>query len=280
LRGAWLGCHGHAALVVALSDHTMKLRQILFASVLAATALAAARVWAEPPVAPALAPASTPAASVQAAVDEDGPPRLSLPTESDRAVWKKPGFRFGLGLVYGRLFGINGPPNAQLIGPSIRFGIRLDESWSLMGSFQYLYATGTAGTRGLRYAGTIEPTWHASEHLNLGVGIGFGGLVGPISNRPDPHPLGASLSASYTFPDARTPLQSCDGVGVAGLLRAEWMLVLGPRSSTGLALETDGQWTGCVSDSGNLESDTAAPIVRRQWWAHFGTSLAWVILWR
>jgi hypothetical protein len=259
---------------------TMKQRQILYASVLAATALVADRAWAEPPVATASAPASAPASPGQPAVDDDGPPRLSLPTETDRAVWKKPGFRFGLGLVYGRLFGISGPPNAQLIGPTIRVGIRLDERWSLMGSLQYLYATGAAGTRGLRYAGTIEPTWHASEHLNLGVGIGFGGLVGPISNQPAPNPQGASPDASYTFPDARTPLQSCDGVGVTGLLRAEWMMVLGPRSSTGLALETDGQWTGCVEDTGNPEPDTATPIVRRQWWGHFGTSLAWVILWR
>jgi hypothetical protein len=156
-------------------------------------------------------------------------------------------------------------------------GIRLDERWSLMGSFQYLYATGTAGTRGLRYAGTIEPTWHASEHLNLGVGIGFGGLVGRLSNRPNET---QAVDASYTFPDARTPLQSCNGVGVTGLLRAEWMMVLGPRSSTGLALETDGQWTVCVDDTGVTEPDTATPIVRRQWWGHFGTSLAWVILWR
>jgi hypothetical protein len=266
--------------VVALSDHTMKLRRILFASVLAANALAAGPVRAAPGATPALAPASVPAPPIQPAVDDDGPPRLSLPTDGDRAVWKKPGFRFGLGLAYGRLFGIKGPPNAQLIGPTIRAGIRLDERWSLMGSFQYLYATGTAGARGLRYAGTIEPTWHATEHLNLGVGLGFGGLVGPISNRPDPTPKGDTLDASYTFPDARTPLQSCDGVGVTGLLRAEWLVVLGPRSSTGLALETDGQWTGCVDDTGNLDPDTATPIVRRQWWAHFGTSLAWVILWR
>jgi hypothetical protein len=259
----------------------MKLRHILFVSALAANALAAGRVRAEPPAPNALPTAGVPAPPVKPAVDDEGEPRLSLPTESDRAAWKKPGFRFGLGLVYGRLFGINGPPNAQLIGPTIRFGIRLDERWSLMGSFQYLYASGAAGTRGLRYAGTIEPTWHATENLSLGVGIGFGGMVGPISNRPDPpNPQGGTLDASYTFPDARTPFQSCDGVGVAGLLRAEWMLVLGPRSSTGLALETDGQWTGCVEDTGNLEPDTATPIVRRQWWGHFGTSLAWVILWR
>jgi hypothetical protein len=273
--------------VVALPDHTMKLRQMLFASVLAANALVAGRVRAAPDATPALAPsgaptapapASDPAALAQAATDQDGPPRLSLPTESDRAVWKKPGFRFGLGLVYGRLFGINGPPSAQLIGPTIRIGIRLDEGWSLMGSFQYLYATGTAGMRGLRYAGTIEPTWHATEHLNLGVGIGFGGLVGPAANWPIPPP--SPLDASYTYPNARTPLPACDGVGVTGLLRAEWMMVLGPRSSTGLALETDGQWTACVNDTGTLEPDTATPIVRRQWWGHFGTSLAWVILWR
>jgi len=179
--------------VVALSNHTMKLRQILFASALAANALAAGSLRAESPAPTALPPASVPAPPIQPAVDDDGPPRLSLPTDSDRAVWKKPGFRFGLGLAYGRLFGINGPRMPSSSDRPFAPAFVLDERWSLMGSFQYLYATGTAGTRGLRYAGTIEPTWHASEHLNLGVGIGFGGLVGPISNRPDPKPLGDTL---------------------------------------------------------------------------------------
>jgi hypothetical protein len=76
-------------------------------------------------------------------------------------------------------------------------------------------------------------------------------------------------------------MPSCNGAGVTGLLRADWMMVLGPRSSTGFALETDAQWTGCVDDSaGAVEPDTATPIVRRQWWGHFAGSLAWVILWR
>jgi hypothetical protein len=263
----------------------MKLRQILFATVLVAHVAVAGRVRAATGAAGALAPASTPATSTpvplaQPAVDDDGPPRFSLPTETDRAVWKKPGFRFGLGLVYGRLLGINGPPNGQLIGPTIRLGIRLDESWSLMGSFQYLYATGTGGLRGLCYAGTIEPTWHATEHLNLSVGIGFAGIVEPSSSRPNPDPQPTTLDTSYTFPDARTPLPSCNGVGLTGLLRAEWLMVLGPRSSTGLAVEGNGQWTGCVDDTGRVEPDTAAPIVRRQWWPHLGGSLAWVIVWR
>lgn len=269
--------------MVALSDHTMKLRQIILVSVLAANALVAGFAQAAPGVANP-APASTPVVVGQPAADDEGPPRLSLPTESDRAAWKKPGFRFGLGMVYGRLFGIDGPPNAQLIGPTVRVGIRLDESWSLMGSFQYLYATGTGGLQGLRYAGTIEPTWHATQHLSLGMGIGFGGLVETTSSRPNPDPQ--TLDASYTFPDARTPLPACRGVGVTGLLRAEWLFVLGPRASMGVALEADGQWTACVDQAVNpdgslsVEPDTAAPIVRRQWWPHLGGSLAWVTLWR
>ncbi|MGB8295751.1 MAG: hypothetical protein WCG85_10025 [Polyangia bacterium] len=252
----------------------MKLWPIFLAFVLTANLLVAGPVRAASGTTPTLAPASVPAPSIQPAVDDDGPPRLSLPTDSDRAVWKKPGFRFGLGLLYANLVGINGPPSGKFIGPTIRVGIRLDERWSLMGSLQYLFASGKGGMGGLRYAGTIEPTWHATEHLSLAVGIGFGGLVETGSNPP------STLDASYTYPDARTPLAACNGVGVTGLLRAEWLFVLGPRSSTGVALEGDGQWTGCVDDTGNVDLDTATPIVRRQWWPHYGGSLAWVILWR
>ena len=212
--------------------------------------------------------------------DEDPPPRLSLPTESDRELWKKPGFRFGLGLVYGRLYGIGGAPNASLIGPTIRAGVRLDAQWSLLGSLQYLYATAGGGMQGLRFAGTLEPTWHATEHLSLAAGIGFGGIVEANSTRTNPDPQSSTLTSSYTFPDAKTPIPNCSGVGVAGLLRAQWMMVMGPRSSTGLALQMDGQWTGCVDDSGRLEPDTATPIVRRQWWPHLGGSLTWEVQWR
>jgi hypothetical protein len=212
--------------------------------------------------------------------DEDPPPRLSLPTESDRALWKKPGFRFGMGLVYGWLFGIQGPPDGQLLGPTIRAGMRLDEAWSLLGALQYDFTLGSRGLSGVRFAGTVEPTWHATEHLALAVGLGFGGIVERATSRPDPEPKSSTLDASYTFPDARTPLPSCSGVGVAGLLRAQWMIVLGPRTATGLALQLDGQWTGCVDRSRRVEPDTAAPIVRRQWWPHLGGSLTWEIQWR
>lgn len=244
----------------------------LLAASPAAHADAAPPADAQPPPAPATA---TPV------FDEDPPPRLSLPTESDRALWKKPGFRFGLGVAYGRFFGIDGPPAYQLLGPTIRAGVRLDEAWSLLGSLQYLYATGGgAGMKGLRFAGTVEPTWHATAHLSLAAGIGFGGILEDGATRGNPDPQPSTLDSSYTFPNARQPIPNCNGVGVAGLLRAQWLWVMGPRSATGLALQFDGQWTGCVDDTNRVEPDTARPIVRRQWWPHLGGSLTWEIQWR
>jgi hypothetical protein len=261
---------------VAVLDLSMTPIHLLLGSLLAASPIPQAGIAAPTAAQPISAPVTaTPV------FDEDPPPRLSLPTESDRALWQKPGFRFGLGLVYGRFYGIGGPPDYQMIGPTIRGGLRLDEAWSLMGSLQYLYATGAAGAKGLRFAGTIEPTWHATSHLSLAAGIGFGGIVEQGSSRPGPdHPQPGTLDSSYTFPNASPPLSACNGVGVAGLLRAQWLFVMGPRSSTGLALQFDGQWTACVDDTGRLEPDTATSIVRRQWWPHLGGSLTWEIQWR
>jgi hypothetical protein len=218
-----------------------------------------------------LAPAS-------AAAAEDGPIRLSLPTESERAVWLKPGFRFGLGIGYSRMQGIHGPPDGNLIGPSIRLGVRLDERWSLLASFQYQFAFGGAGLTGVRYAGTIEPTWHVTPRLSLAVGVGFGGIVEGRTNRKNPAP--SDIDSSYTFPGAETPLPGCSGVGVTGLARAEYLMVIGPRASTGPMAQLDMQWTGCVQDTGRQDQDTAEPIVRRQWWPHLSFSLAWMVLWR
>jgi hypothetical protein len=150
-----------------------------------------------------------------------------------------------------------------------------------MSSLSYQYAMGKGTVmQGLRYAGTIEPTWHATDHLSLSAGVGFGGIVELSTSRPDPDPQPSTLTSSYTFPNAQHPLPSCSGLGVAALARAEWTVVMGPRSATGLLLQMDGQWTGCVEDTGSVDPDSAQPIVRRQWWGHLGGSLTWEILWR
>jgi hypothetical protein len=212
--------------------------------------------------------------------DEDGPVRFSLATRSDHDAWREPGFRLQLGLAYGELFGLAGAPSGRLLGPVLRVGLRLDDSWSLLASFQYLSASAAGGLSGLRFAGTLDPTWHVAPGFTVAIGLGFGGIVEGRTARPSPDPQPGTLDASYTFPDASTPLPSCSGVGVAGLARADWMFVLGPRAATGLALEVGGQWTGCVASTGRVEPDTAEPIVRRQWWPHLAVTLAWLVAWR
>lgn len=212
--------------------------------------------------------------------DKEEEPKLSLATEADRDAWRRPGFRMGLGVSYGDLVGLEGAPSGRLLGFLLRLGVRLDPDWSLLASLQYARASTAGGLDGLRFSGTIDPTWHATSHLSLAVGLGFGGIVEGSTSRPEITPLPGSLSSSYTFPSASPPLPSCSGVGVSALARAEWTVVLGPRSTTSFALEAIGQWTGCVDDTGQIDVDTGQSIVRRQWWPHTGGTVQWGFTWR
>ena len=229
---------------------------------------------------PPTASTSPAASTTSSAADDDGEPRLSLPTQADRTAWQTSGFRLGLGLVYGRLVGLRGAPSGRLLGPTVRVGLRLDPSWSILASFQYAAASQSGGLSGLRFAGTIDPTWHITPSISVAVGMGFGGIVEGRTGRMDADPLPSTIDTSYTFPDARTPVASCSGVGVAGLARVEWAFVLGPRAQTSVSLEVVGQWTGCVDDTNRIEPDTGTAIVRRQWWPHTGATLGWGIAWR
>lgn len=227
-----------------------------------------------PPGTPPIDRAHAPATEAE----KEGPPRLSLPTEADREAWKRDGFRLGIGVRYGRLIGVSGAPSARLIGATVRVGLRLDAAWSLLGSFQYDVAA--QGLSGLRFSGTIDPTWHATAHLSLALGLGYAGISGGTTGRADIAPLPESLSTSYTFPSSNPPMPRCSGGGVTALSRVEWSIVLGPRTSTSLSLEGMGQWTGCVDPTGLVEPDTGQAVVRRQWWPHLGVVGTWGIMWR
>jgi hypothetical protein len=230
--------------------------------------------------APSLAPPSGDAAQAKNDDDDEGEPRLSLPTEADRDAWLRSGFRMGLGIVYGEFAGLEGAPSGRLRGVTVRMGLRLDADWSVLASFQYALASSPGGLDGLRFAGTIDPTWHVTRHLSLAVGFGFGGIVEGSTGRPEVMPLPSSLNTSFTFPGASPPLPSCSGVGAAALARVEWTFILGPRAATGFSVEAVGQWTGCVADTGNVEADTGQAIVRRQWWPHAGATVGWGMTWR
>lgn len=212
--------------------------------------------------------------------DDEGTPKLSLPTEADRVAWQHSGFRLGLGLGYGRMIGLRGAPSGRLLGPVLHAGLRLDDDWSIYASFQYASASTPGGLSALRFAGTLDPTWHVTRSLALALGFGFGGLVEGRTGRMDVEPFASTLSTSYTFPSSRHPLPSCSGVGAAALARATYSYVLGPRSTTELELEVIGQYTDCVDRSGRVDPDTAQPIVREQFWSHTGVQLIWGIAWR
>lgn len=234
------------------------------------------------PAAPASAAPATaaPTPAPAPARDPDGEVKLSLPTESDRVAWTRPGFRLGLAISYGELVGLRGAPSGRLLGVAVHAGLRLDSDWSLLMSFDYARASSRAGISGLRFAGTLDPTWHVTRALSLALGMGFAGIVEGHTNRPDVNPLPGTLDSSYTFPDARTPLPQCSGVGVAGLARAQYAWVLGPRAATQLELEVIAQYTQCVDPTGRTEPDTAQPIVRIQYWPLTGATLSWGFTWR
>lgn len=246
-------------------------------------ALASSSAFADEAAAPATQPAapSTKPAAPAITDEEEGPPKLSLPTQEDRDAWQKPGFRLALGMTYGPFYGLRGAPDGSLLGPILRVGVRLDADWSLMTQFEYASASKSGGISGLRFAGTVDPTWHVTPSISLAIGVGFGGIVeGDHARFPEPAPAPDTLESSYTFPDASTPMESCSGVGAAALARAEYAAVMGPRSQFHISLELIGQWTGCVQDTGNLEPDTGQAIERRQWWPHVGGTITAGFAWR
>ncbi len=159
--------------------------------------------------------------------------------------------------------------------------MRLDEDWSLLASFQYARASANGGLSGLRFSGTIDPTWHATRHLSLALGLGFGGIVeGEHRAAPRSARIRGRSTARTRFRPRVRRCRAAAASALPALARAEWTIVLGPRSATSFALEAIGQWTGCVDDTGTVEPDTGQAIVRRQWWPHAGVTAIWGMTWR
>lgn len=206
--------------------------------------------------------------------------KQSISIETDEQGWQHAGFRLGLGLAYGRMEGLRGAPSGRLLGPVLHAGLRLDKDWSLLATFQYQSASASGGLSGLRFSGTVDPTWHVTPHLALSLGLGFGGLVEGSTGRADLAPQATDVS--ITLPSASPPVPSCVGVGASGLLRAEYMWIIGPHSQTNVSIEALGQYTSCVKrgQTNAVDPDTAQPIIRTQYWPHAGFTVAWGVAWR
>jgi hypothetical protein len=217
-------------------------------------------------------------AATASAGDGDGATRVSLPTEADRIAWQASGLRLGLGLALGEARGLHGAPSGRLIGLRLHIGVRLDDEWSMLTTFQYAAASRHDGLSGLQFQGTVDPTWHVTPSLALAVGMGFAGFVEGNTGRADTAPQATDVS--ITIPIARDPISSCSGLGVTGLARATWSYVIGPHASTGIELEVFDQFTRCVQDNGLVDPDTAQPIARTQYWTHEGITLSVGVTWR
>lgn len=193
---------------------------------------------------------------------------VSLPTVDDRVAWQSPGFRMELGYGYGGLWGAQTAPDADAHAALIRPGVRLDGPWSLYTSLAYAVAGG--GLSGAaHYSVTLEPVFHLSDAVRLGVGLGYGGIIQNGSGRPDPDAaVREGLVANQTLASSDLALPACVGTGPVALARMEWWIVMGPLSSVGLSFESGWQRTGCEDDTGRREPDTGTAIGRRQWWAH------------
>lgn len=278
---------GWAKLIMQFSEVSLlgsrATRRLATLLLLAALVLAMPRAAQAQPVEAPQDPTETAALAADPSADKDDElqVRLSLPTESDKAAWQKPGLRLQLGAAWQQFEGLFGAPSGSGFGAIVRVGARLDPQWSLLASFHYGAVSAVGGLSGLRYSGTIDPTWHITPNLELAVGVGVGGIVEGRTGRTEADlDQMASLATSLTWNSASTPFGNCQGSGIAGLVRAGYMVVLGPLSSTGLSIELDGQWTACVQTLARAEADTARPIVRRQWWAHSGGTASWVFAWR
>ena len=220
--------------------------------------------------------------------DLEPPFRLSLPTIADEKAWQEPGFRLQLGYAYGGAFGLQGTPDGTTHAAVVRVGARLDERWSLLATLIYAGAVSDRGKdffhyglNGLRFLGTLDPTWNVTDRLSVAVGMGFGGMVeGGFTRKDTRAQLNDEVVALYTPPDTETVLPSCNGVGAAALARVNFDVVLGPTSAIGLAAQVDSTWTRCEMNLGRVEPDTADDIVRRQYWGTWGANLGAIISWR
>ncbi len=208
---------------------------------------------------------------------EDSPIiRLSLPTKEDYESWNEMGFRLQLGYGPGRLFGADDLPSSTVHAMSVRGGVRLNLDWSLYAHLRYEIADGE--TDGLRYVGTIEPTYHITDGFTLSLGLGIGGLI--VDTLEPAEMTAGRPGPPRTRVDTTPALDSCTGTGVVATARLEYNIVLGSLFSMGPAAWSDVQYTACVDEIDGVDPETGGPSQVRQYWRHHSASLGWMFSWR
>ena len=230
-----------------------------------------------PPVAaPASAPTPAPIVHVidekeRVELQQTDNVRLSMPTESDRAAWAKPGLRVQLGYGYGMVHGAGPAYSFHSQSALLRPSIRLDERWAL--GVTMLYGTGPGG---VRWSATVEPTLFLWRQLGISAGLGYGGLF--ISNSNVNTGTLSTVTVSRTLSDSEH-LSSCTGSALVSALRADYLLVAGSLFASGPFVDLNEQWTACTQSFG--QHDEAGRLVElTQWWRQTTATFGWWFAWR
>lgn len=215
------------------------------------------------------------AAGLLAIAAEEPELKSSLELETPEEAWRESGFRVGLGYAFDEVFGAEGVPGGAHHSAVLRLGVRLDEQWSLLGTFRYGVRFSEFG--GMRFAATLEPTLHLTHAWTVALGAGIGGFI--IGDTGEPLPR-VQIVATYTLP-ATTPLVSaCEGAGLIAVARSEYAIFVSPLFSMGPAIQVDAQWTPCIDQLNVADIDTGEAINFKQYWRNYGLSVAWLFWWR
>ncbi len=125
---------------------------------------------------------------------------------------------------------------------------------------------------GLRFSGTLEPTWHITDGFAVAGGLGYGVLMG---SRTDYY---------YTEITDNAVLGDCDDGALVALARVTYLFRVGHLFSTGPALQLDSQWTSCTDRYESYEWDgdeeRVIDVALQEWWWHKTIGILWVFAWR
>jgi hypothetical protein len=198
--------------------------------------------------------------------------RLSLPTESDLAAWRSPGFRLQLGWGYAIVHGTGAAWSFRSENFLLRPSVRLDDRWAL--ALDLLYGT---GPNGVRWNVTLEPTFFIWRQLAVSAGVGFGGLYisqpGINTGTLPTETVSRTLSQSDR-------LDSCTGSALTSIARVEYLFVAGPLFASGPFAHVEAMWTDCQETFGQVDQETGRPIQLDQWWTQWTTTFGWWFAWR
>ena len=200
----------------------------------------------------------------------------SLPRGPVAEAWTSPGFRLGLGVLAGPIVGQDRAPSATAVGVTVHAGWRFGALFSLATAFSYEALFGSLG--GLRYAVTLEPTWHPFPGVYLAVGAGYAGVTGtPKAVGPDGFTATAPGRPLASF-GRELVERDCERGGVVALLRAGYNFRLGRVGATGPSASFATQAIPCIESYWSDEKLLLEEVT--DWWPHLVFSLGWTFLWR